>query len=57
MATVQDQVVTPVRQQFVDEPGVTNVMLQDLHPRVRASHSGLMHVPEAIALVRDFLAR
>lgn len=55
LATRQDVVVTPVERQFLDEPGVTNVLLQDLYPEVRVSHSGLMHTPEAIALTRTFL--
>lgn len=55
LATRQDVVVTPVERQFLDEPGVTNVLLQDLYPGVSASHSGLMHRPEAIALIRGFL--
>lgn len=55
LATRHDVVVTPVERQFLAEPGVTNVLLQDVHPGVRASHSGLMHVPEAIALIRAFL--
>lgn len=56
LATRQDAVVTPVAAQFLDEPGVTNQLLQDVYPTLRASHSGLMHVPEAVALIRDFLA-
>lgn len=55
LATRQDLVVTPVAGQFLDEPGVTNILLQDLHPKVTASHSGLMHTPEAIALISRFL--
>lgn len=57
LATRQDVVVTPVQAQFLVEPGVTNLLLQDAYPAIRASHSGLMHVPEAVALIRDFLAR
>lgn len=56
LATRQDAVVTPVTAQFLDEPGVTNQLLQDVYPAIRASHSGLMHVPEAVLLIRDFLA-
>lgn len=55
LATRQDAVVTPVAGQFLDEPGVINLLLQDVYPDIRASHSGLPHVPEAVALVRDFL--
>ena len=55
LATRQDAVVTPVAAQFLDEPGVTNLLLQDAYPDIRATHSGLLHVPEAVALVRDFL--
>lgn len=55
IATRQDRVVTPVEAQFLRESGVTNVMLQDHFPGLRASHSGLMHVPEAVALMRDYL--
>ena len=55
LATSQDLVVTPVASQFVHEPGVRNLLLQDLHPTVLASHSGLMHVPQAVAIMRQFL--
>lgn len=56
VATANDRVVTPVGAQFLQEPGVRNLLLQDLHPGLRASHSGVMHTPELIAVVRDFLA-
>lgn len=55
LATRQDVVVTPVEHQFLEEPDVTNKLLQDDYPSIRASHSGLMHVPQAIALVSAFL--
>lgn len=55
IATKQDEVVTPVSSQFLHEPEVTNVLLQDEFPNVRASHSGLMHVPETLAVIRSFL--
>lgn len=57
LATKDDLVVTPVESQFVDEPGVTNLYLQDEFPKLRASHSGLLHVPQAAALIRDFLIK
>jgi len=46
--------VTPFEKQFVKEPGVTNVLLQYVYPDVKASHSGLMHVSEAIKLIHEF---
>ncbi len=55
LATKDDLVVTPVESQFLDEPGVTNLYLQDQFPKLRASHSGLLHVPEAVELIRNFL--
>lgn len=55
IATKDDLVVTPVESQFLDEPGVTNIYLQDRFPNLRASHSGLLHVPQAVALIKDFL--
>lgn len=57
LATKDDLVVTPVESQFLDEPGVTNLYLQDQFPTLRASHSGLLHVPEAVTLIRDFLIK
>ena len=57
VATRQDLVVTPVARQFLDEPGVTNILLQDLHPNVVATHSGMLHKPETIELVRAFLSQ
>ncbi|MCX7178322.1 MAG: hypothetical protein NTX56_05925 [Proteobacteria bacterium] len=57
VATRQDLVVTPVSRQFLDEPDVTNILLQDLHPTVVATHSGMLHKPETIELVRAFLSQ
>ena len=57
VATRQDVVVTPVSRQFLDEPGVTNILLQDLHPKVVATHSGMLHKPETIELVSEFLSQ
>lgn len=57
VATRQDMVVTPVASQFLDEPGVINILLQDRYPKRMATHSGLLHVPETIELVREFLGR
>ncbi|MDT0269827.1 alpha/beta fold hydrolase [Streptomyces sp. DSM 44915] len=39
IATRYDQVVTPYRSQFIDEPGVTNVLLQDLCPLNVSEHA------------------
>lgn len=55
LATRQDVVVTPVKRQFLDEPDVTNILLQDRYPGALATHSGLMHAAGAIELVREFL--
>ncbi|MEQ1312001.1 alpha/beta fold hydrolase [Acinetobacter sp. XH1639] len=55
LATRQDVVVVPVTRQFLNEPDVTNMLLQEKYPSIWASHSGLTHVPEAIELVVNFL--
>lgn len=55
LATRNDLVVTPVDAQFVIAPGIRNVLLQDRYPGLKATHSGLMHVPEAVSLMREFL--
>ena len=55
LATRQDLVVTPVESQFLHEPGVTNLLLQDRYPDAVATHSGLLHKTETIALVKNFL--
>lgn len=55
LATKNDLVVTPVESQFLNEPGVTNLYIQDRYPGVYATHSGLLHVPQAVGLIKDFL--
>lgn len=55
LATANDLVVTPVASQFLHEPNVQNVLLQEKHPDVRATHSGVMHTSEAIELIHAFL--
>ncbi|MEK6789728.1 MAG: alpha/beta fold hydrolase [Pseudomonadota bacterium] len=55
LATRQDLVVTPVERQFLDEPDVTNILLQDKYPKAVATHSGLLHEAGTLTLVREFL--
>jgi triacylglycerol lipase len=57
LATKNDLVVTPIERQFLDEPGVTNLYIQDEFPKLRASHSGILHTPQAVALIKDFLVK
>lgn len=55
LATRNDWVVKPVESQFIREPGVTNVMLQDLFPGRWATHSGILYDADALALIRSWL--
>ncbi len=55
MATENDAVVVPWRQQLIDEPLVDNVILQREIANVRATHSGIMRNAEAMRYVADWL--
>ena len=41
LATKYDEVVTPYRSQFLDGPGVRNVVLQDLCPIDLSEHAAI----------------
>ncbi|MFD5317217.1 esterase/lipase family protein [Streptomyces sp. NPDC127098] len=41
IATRYDEIVTPYRSQFIDEPGVRNVLLQDLCPIDLSEHAAI----------------
>lgn len=55
LSTANDWVVYPVDQQFIREPGVSNVLLQDLHPGRWATHSGLLYDRDALQLMVSWL--
>ncbi|WP_228078218.1 esterase/lipase family protein [Streptomyces profundus] len=42
IGTEHDQVITPYETQFIDEPGVTNVLLQELCPENESGHMALV---------------
>lgn len=51
LASKNDTVVVPVSKQFVREPGVTNIMIQDYFPAKRITHSGMLYDPDALSLM------
>lgn len=51
LATKNDKVVVPVENQFVKEPGVQNIYIQDLLPGKRVSHSGMLYDTETLDLI------
>ncbi|KYP11543.1 MAG: hypothetical protein A0129_06725 [Limnobacter sp. CACIAM 66H1] len=51
LVTKNDKVVVPVENQFVKEPGVQNVYIQDLLPGKRVSHSGMLYDTETLELI------
>jgi len=51
VATRNDLVVLPVEKQFVQEPGVQNIYLQDLFPGKRVTHSGMLYDRASIGLI------
>ncbi len=55
IATSVDWVVRPVEKQFIREPGVTNVLLQDLYPWRWATHSGLLYDSDAVGMMVKWL--
>jgi triacylglycerol esterase/lipase EstA (alpha/beta hydrolase family) len=51
LVTKNDKVVVPVENQFVKEPGVQNIYIQDLLPGKRVSHSGMLYDTDTLALI------
>ena len=51
VVTKNDLVVLPVEKQFVQEPGVHNVYIQDVFPGKRVSHSGMLYYRDSIGLI------
>lgn len=51
LVTKNDLVVVPVEKQFVNEPGVQNIYIQDLLPGKRVSHSGMLYDTETLGLI------
>jgi triacylglycerol esterase/lipase EstA (alpha/beta hydrolase family) len=51
VVTNNDLVVVPVDSQFLREPGVQNVLLQDYYPDNRSSHSGMLYNEESLNLI------
>jgi triacylglycerol esterase/lipase EstA (alpha/beta hydrolase family) len=56
IASMNDEVVTPYTQQALDGPNVTNIVLQDLYPRLPAGHGGVVLSPQVWSVVLDALA-
>lgn len=51
IATQNDLVVVPVDSQFLREPGVQNILLQDYYPDNRSSHSGMLYNEDSLNLI------
>ncbi|HEX4918681.1 MAG TPA: alpha/beta fold hydrolase [Limnobacter sp.] len=53
LATRNDKVVLPLESQFVREPGVNNLFIQDRIPNSRVSHSGMLYNSDTVELIAD----
>jgi pimeloyl-ACP methyl ester carboxylesterase len=51
LVTKNDKVVLPVENQFVKEPGVQNIYIQDVLPGKRVSHSGMLYDTDTLDLI------
>lgn len=51
IATQNDLVVVPVDSQFLREPGVQNLLLQDFYPDNRSSHSGMLYNEDSLNMI------
>lgn len=51
LVTKNDKVVLPVKNQFVNEPGVRNIYVQDVFPDKRVSHSGMLYDTDTLGLI------
>lgn len=57
LSTDNDLVVTPLASQFVLEPAVTNLRLQQLFPGKFATHSGILQDADAVRYITDWVNR
>lgn len=55
LVTKNDKVVLPVESQFVREPGVNNVYVQDVYPSKRVSHSGMLYDNDSLNLITQLV--
>ncbi|MCR2746663.1 esterase/lipase family protein [Limnobacter parvus] len=55
LVTKNDKVVLPVEKQFVEEPGVQNLYIQDRFPGKRVSHSGMLYDEESLGLISQLV--
>ncbi|MCQ8897177.1 alpha/beta fold hydrolase [Limnobacter humi] len=55
LASKNDQVVLPVESQFVREPGVQNLYIQDVYPEKTVSHSGMLYDDDSLTLIVDLV--
>lgn len=55
LATQNDYVVRPVEKQFVREPGVLNLYIQDQLPGKFATHSNMLYDDEVLDLITELL--
>lgn len=51
VVTENDKVVLPIESQFIREPGVRNVLIQDYLPGKRVSHSGMLYDDDCLKLI------
>ncbi len=57
LVTDNDLVVTPLASQFLQEPSVTNLRLQQLFPGKFASHSGILHDMDAVKFISEWISQ
>lgn len=50
IASATDQTVTPYTNSFIDEPGVTNITVQDHHPGFVSDHNNMTYYEQVIDL-------
>lgn len=55
LVTQNDLVVLPVEKQFVQEPGVQNIYIQDVLPGKRVSHSGMLYDSDTLKLITQLV--
>lgn len=55
LATQNDYIVRPVESQFVQEPGVLNLYIQDQLPGKFATHSNMLYDDEVLELISELL--
>lgn len=55
LVTKNDLVVLPVEKQFVEEPGVQNIYVQDVLPGKHVSHSGMLYDNDTVRLITQLV--